>query len=433
KIKGGEYVGGMIDNSRLNDAITEDLTPSEYPLEEHNLKIFSKHTLDHEKGTILYFDNIKEGIRNSFEFLRKIMALYFRFSLIDNSFNIFLDGKKITLDDMKDLAEKTEFLWNINSFEDPYIKEKLTNLKEESKKIKMKSKVKGFIASVEKPRNLKITNTEEKVGIDLFVNGRLRERDILRHIPTDRIAESYLYGQIHFNDLDDVEDRFTTSRENIVADDDKYKKFLVELREKLLEILEDWDVLRIKNKKEGDSENKRISQKERSSVGLFNAVSTEYAVSDDEDDLENKKKVDGWIGNLIDDATYNFESYAECFISENLVRKHIKEKNIVTSSEANEIIQKWREKESENKTKGNISIDIRQEDDDLSYLDMAPLSKEADPQRGHFAGLTADAKQYKPIRDALMHTALLTGEAKQKLTAIFKNIKSRVKTLLSED
>ena len=38
--------------------------------------------------------------------------------------------------------------------------------------------------------------TEERAGVDLFVNGRLRERDILKHIPTAQIAESYLYGQV---------------------------------------------------------------------------------------------------------------------------------------------------------------------------------------------------------------------------------------------
>ncbi|MEP6788751.1 MAG: DNA mismatch repair protein, partial [Acidobacteriota bacterium] len=31
--------------------------------------------------------------------------------------------------------------------------------------------VKGFIASVEKPRDLKIMSTDERAGIDLFVNG----------------------------------------------------------------------------------------------------------------------------------------------------------------------------------------------------------------------------------------------------------------------
>ena len=90
--------------------------------------------------------------------------------------------------------------------------------------------VEGFIASVEKPRDLKIMTTDERVGIDLFVNGRLRERDILKHIPTARLVESYLYGQIHFNALDDATDRFTSSREGIVADDPKYKKFLETFR-----------------------------------------------------------------------------------------------------------------------------------------------------------------------------------------------------------
>ena len=73
---------------------------------------------------------------------------------------------------------------------------------------------------------LKIMTTDERVGVDLFVNGRLRERDILKHIPTARLVESYLYGQIHFDALDDNTDRFTSSREGIVADDPKYQRFL---------------------------------------------------------------------------------------------------------------------------------------------------------------------------------------------------------------
>jgi DNA topoisomerase VI subunit B len=31
KVKDGDYIGGVIDNSGLNEAITEDLTPQEYP------------------------------------------------------------------------------------------------------------------------------------------------------------------------------------------------------------------------------------------------------------------------------------------------------------------------------------------------------------------------------------------------------------------
>lgn len=115
KIKKGKYVGGRIDNSELDRAITEDLIPSDYPLEGFDLKVFGKHTKKHDKGTIIYFENVKEGLRNSFDFLKKAIALYFRFSLLDPSFNIYINDEKVTLDDLNDLAQKTQFLWNIRA------------------------------------------------------------------------------------------------------------------------------------------------------------------------------------------------------------------------------------------------------------------------------------------------------------------------------
>jgi len=429
KTKGGKYIGGQIDNSGLDDAIKKDLTPQGYTLSRYDFKVFEKLTENHEKGTIIYFENIKEKIKNTFIFLRKIIALYFRFSLIDPSFSIYLNDKKITLDDIKDLAEKTEFLWNINNLNDPYMKS-LVNLKE-NKVIKMNGKVKGFIASVERPRDLKIIATDERVGIDLFVNGRLRDKNILRHIPTARIAENYLYGQIHFNDLDDNKDRFTTSREGITNNDERFKEFLGNLNEVISVILEDWDKWRVKNRKDGDPENKRIPLKERKAGELFNVISNYYVIPKDTKYPEIKKKVNAWVDNLGGDAKYNFVSYAECFVSENLIRKHVEEKKIPISTEANDIVKRWRKKEIENKKRGNISINLRQKDNDLSYLDMDSLAKLVDPQRGHAFGLTNDAKQYKSIRDALMHTALLTNEAKLKLTSVYENIKGRVKILLS--
>ena len=114
--------------------------------------------------------------------------------------------------------------------------------------------------------------TDERVGIDLFVNGRLRERDILKHIPTARIVENYLYGQIHFDGLDDKNDRFTSSREGIVADDAKYQEFLERFRKTLLTIVEDWDVWRRKHREDGDPENESITKTERASAGLYNDV-----------------------------------------------------------------------------------------------------------------------------------------------------------------
>jgi hypothetical protein len=427
KIKGGIYIGGVIDNSKLDDAITEDLTPQQYPLGQWNAVKLAEYTQNHPRGTIIYFEGVKQGIRSSFPLLAKIIALYFRFSLLDKSFNIFLDGVKITHDHLNDLAVKTEFLWKVGSYNDPYVdnlESMFSNSPADHETRQIKSGViNGFIASVEKPRDLKILATEERVGIDLFVNGRLRERDILKHIPTARLAESYLYGQIHFNTLDDATDRFTSSREGVVADDPKYKRFLKSFRNTILKIVEDWDKWRIKHREEGDSDNERLSKKQRASRGLYGAVSNEYGLSKGS---MNRGEVAGWVDALADDAAFNFEAYADCFISENLVRRYIRENKLPLSKEANAEAAKWKAAENANKGKGNISIAIRRKATDSSYLSMdhlANLVDKKDPLKE--ACLARDANEYKPIRDAVAHTALLTDGAKTKLSTVRENIKER--------
>jgi len=431
KTKSGNYVGGVIDNSGLDDAITNDLTPQQYPLGEWQPKIFKKYIKKHKQGTIIHFENISMGIKNSLDYLKKTIALYFRFSLLDDSFNIFLDNKKITIECLNDLAQKTEFLWIINNHKDPYV-DKMLAIVKEKKSLKIKENIKGFIASVEVPRDLKIISTEEKIGVDLFVNGRLREKDVLKNIPTARVAENYLYGQIHFNELDDGVDRFTSNREGIVADDPKHKELMEKLRKQAIAIiLENWDEWRRKHNKDGDSENGKISKKERKSEELYNAVSSEYIPTKKS---KNRKKIDGWVDDLGDDARYNFASYAECFISENLVRKYIKELGIPISKEAKEESEKWKKREEESKGKGNISIQIRKIKTDLGYLSLdhlAALVDKKDPIKE--ACLLRDANEYKPVRDALAHTALLTDVAKKKLTTVYENIQGRIKILLSEN
>lgn len=431
KIKGKDYIGGSIDNSALDKAITNDLTPGQYKLGTWNKNHFRKYTRGHQHGTIIYFDNIKGGIKNSLDILKKVVALYFRFSLVDKNFNIFIDGEKITFRHLKELSDKTEFIWNINNLNDPFIHGELKKLKEK-KKISTTGKMKGFIASVDKPRDLNIMNTDERVSVDLFVNGRLREKDILKYIPTARIAESYLYGQVHFDELDDKEkDRFTSDREGVVSNDTKYQGFLLKLKDEILKIvIEDWDKWRVKHRKSGDAENPRITPKERTSRDLFNAVSDEYT-SPETVGTKKQGKVDAWVDNLAEDAQFNFTSYAECFVSENLIRTYIHEKKIPFSPEAKIIITQWKKTETDSKNKGNISIDIRRKETDSSYLsmnDLAYLVDKKDPVKE--ACLARDANEYKPIRDALAHTALLTDVAKSKLTSVYENIKGRVNKLL---
>jgi len=264
----------------------------------------------------------------------------------------------------------------------------------------------------------------------------LRERNILKQIPTSRIVENYLYGQIHFNELDDDEDRFTTAREGIVANDPKYKQLLDILKKLIINrVIEDWDIWRVKHRVDGDSENIRITKKERKSRELFNVVAEEYTAPPGEagitpqDETDYRERVKNWVNELGEDAQFNFSSYAECFISENLVRKLIIENNI-NISDVQDHIAKLKNTETQNKAAGNINIELRQANIDISYLDMNSLAGLVDT-RSQVNCLHNDSKQYKPIRDALMHTARLTEEAKRKLTTVYENIKGRIKTLLS--
>jgi hypothetical protein len=228
--------------------------------------------------------------------------------------------------------------------------------------------------------------------------------------------------------LDDKVDRFTSSREGIIADDPKYQKFLEEFRKKILEVVGDWDAWRIRHRKEGDPENPKIPRKQRKSIDLYNAVSGDYELPKDS---PNRQKVDGWVDELQGDAAFNFESYAECFISENLIRKFISEKKLTLSTEAVQEAEKWKKTEKDNKNKGNISISIRRVVSDLSYLSMDQLANFVDKKdKIKEASLARDASEYRPIRDAVAHTSLLTDAAKQKLTSVYENIKARVRKLL---
>ena len=429
------YVGGVIDNQGLDEAITHDLEPDQYPLGSvDNIEALSGYTSDHDHGTIMYFENIKDGIRNTLEHLKKVIALYFRFSLIDDKFKIFVNDETIDDSCLSDLMEKTQFLWTINGVSDPYAGRLLENFSKENehKNISVAVSVKGFIASTKHYRDRSIHGTGERVSVDLFVNGRLRERDILRHISFSRVVENYLYGQIHFDDLDDEKDRFTSSREAVVANDPKFAKILDVLRSEVLRsVINDWDSLRISHRDPGDPDNSNLSKEERNSTDLYNTITEGYSKDINKKSRKQGELVDKWSDELRGDAVFNFTSYGECFVAENLVRRYLAESNIPLTEKAKGEVAEMRQREEKSKKTANLNIDIRRIDDDLNYLDMATIAQIADRTQDT-NNLMWDSKKCKPMRDAIMHTVRLSDVAQKTLTTVFENIKARVKRILSD-
>ena len=84
----------------------------------------------------------------------------------------------------------------------------------------------------------------------------------------------------------------------------------------------------------------------------------------------------------------------------------------------------------------NINYEITRNHNDLCYLDMESLSilSEGDKTDGNGKPmpLCRDHVTYKPIRNAMGHTSLLTNDAKNQLKMTLANIKGRLNTLLKK-
>lgn len=432
KADGSDITGGVIDNTDLDKAISDDVSSQDYSLKglsDDEEKLISDIT----HGTLVIFRQVKDGIVNTIEYIKKALALYFRFSLLDNNFNIYLNGDLIDASCLSDLSTHTEFVWILNDYSDDYVK---TLNPKQTIKLSVDKRIKGFIATVEKPSNLKIRNTDEKVSLDLFVNGRMRERDLLRHIPSSRIVENYTYGQMFFDNLDDgsVDDFFTSSREGITEGNSLFQELLDALKKEYASIIEKWDELRREYGNDGDPDNLSISPKQRKAQELYFKTIDDFGLKKKKKS-KNNELIEKWEKQLSDEATFNIPSYTECFISENLLRHYLSYTNTRLPQDCINEANTWKSREKDGKQKGNISIQIRQCESNLFYLDMGHLAKLVDKKgddANKKASIGRSADTYKPLRDAVGHTSLLTKEAKNCLTNVYDNIKARLIEVLDE-
>lgn len=422
--EGGTIIGGTINNAQLDNAINEDMDSHDYKL--GNLSNNSINLLKgFIHGTAILFKDVSDGINNTLEYIRKLVALYFRFSLVDKSFNIYINNEIVNERELENLAQNSQFIWIINNYADPYLE--LNSFKDnllEVVNINSPLPIKGFISTVEKPSQLKIRNTDDKITVDLYVNGRLREKDLLKYKPTARVVESYSYGQIFYDDLDtgNGKDLFTSSREGIVTNDETFDRFLDELSNIYSKILIDWDKFRLKHKQDGDPDNTSISPKQRKAQELFFRTLEDMGLKKK---IKKNTVVNQWAEILSDEVKFNIPSYTECFVAENLLRSYIRFKKIDISEFSAEVTR-HKENEIKNKNKANISYDIRENDDDLFYLGMDKLSAKADPDLNKGPSIEKSSNIYRPIRNAIGHTSIITEQAKNALNVEFNNIKARL-------
>ena len=439
-----DWVGVVIDNKNIDLQINKGSTVKNCELFVPDWDKY-KNLCVGEKGTIIIFENLKEEKTHTEDYLRKVIALYFRFSLIDDKFKISLNNNEVTITDLQELACNTQFLWVINNYGNDSFLNTMSKLKSTINIDLDIKEIRGFIASVRKPSHRNIFGAKERVGLDLFVNGRMREINILRDIPSSQVPEEYLFGQINIDNLDsnDDIDRFTSSREGVQNDDMVYKQYLMKIKKLVLSIMDSWDDLREINNEDGDPENtKRDTSKNKKAKSLIREVQGDY----------NNIPIppDSFTKEFNHSAAFNASSYVECYIAENILRKYIIDKNILPTSclnidnknldcltrienEKDKINNRCafckgtyrRQELLDSRKKLSIAYEFRNNEDDiLLYLDYIDLVKIIND-----SFLKNEDKFYKPLRNSVMHTSSLTLQAKRKLTTVFDNIIATVKDI----
>lgn len=185
-----------------------------------------------------------------------------RFSIVGEThgFKVEVDGQPIAAADRGDLA-MVQFLWTFGD-EKPDLTASSQLKEQEALPDRFDGwetswRVKGWIGTVRKPKDLESTDAGNMNGIVVFARGRLFHENILDKLNDARIYTKYVTGQIEaeFLDVDDEPDIATSDRQRVQEDDDRYQQLVVFLRSRLNQVESRWNEWRRKHEASKAKEN----------------------------------------------------------------------------------------------------------------------------------------------------------------------------------
>ena len=203
-------------------------------------------------GTIIYFPKLKREITKSTLYsLNKLLSQRFSITTIlnDGNFNVRL----INDDEEKDVDFSKHFFYekieNVHYFglDKNNIKETFPNAPEKYivQEKNFNKDISGWIASVEIPADLKVSDEVAIKGISIYVNGKLVDEDILRNSKKDRIADAYIIGEVNADYIADLEeDVVLSSREGLFLDAPEVCELKDYLENIKKNIVASWDDMR---------------------------------------------------------------------------------------------------------------------------------------------------------------------------------------------
>ena len=271
-VKGEEKSGFVMSVAKIRAAIERaGDTYHPEPLNE------SEITLD-KKGTQIILTDLKKRVYQAPSALRKRLAR--RFSIIGtDNFNVAIDGTPVTIADL-DYFPKLQYLWYFGSESEKYVelsnRLKSSQLEHHEKRacgievlseddaVSGRYRVTGWIGTVRQSGNLNNKDADNDKDaqdnlnkIVVMVRGKLAQEDILEDFSEGGLYTKYLIGEIHadFLDQDDADDIATTSRQEIIKDDPRYRALQNWVRDELKHIQSRWTELR---NEQGEREARQI-------------------------------------------------------------------------------------------------------------------------------------------------------------------------------
>lgn len=249
------------------------------------------------KGTKIILREIKrQRLGVGVVALRKRLSR--RFSIIGqkHGFSITIDGKPITAADRGDLP-KAQFLWTFEG-EQPEAATVAHVLERETLPARLPGwdedwKVRGWIGTAAKPKDLDDDEAGNLNGIVVFARGRLFHENVLDKLNDGRLYTKYLTGQIEadFLDIDDRPDIATSDRQRIQEDDPRYVQLIAFLRSSMTQVEKRWNEWRRKHEVKKAKEESPALDAWLGSLGEGHRKSAETLISklsalpvDDEED-----------------------------------------------------------------------------------------------------------------------------------------------------
>lgn len=304
--------------------------------------------------------------------------------------------------------------------------------------------LKGFIATVEKPSDLNIFGMDARIGVDLFVNGRLRERNIMSHRPSSRYIEQYAYGQVHFDELDPgcEKEPFTSSRESVVEGNDLFESLLNYLLDIFRNpIVPDWDEGRDLLKKN------RLQKKDQG----VNSPDAESASEETEkfvrartkklcpnaDVLKRQSTFDNLLAKAEVGIADSVVDYHMIYILENLMREFISEYDMPLTSSARNRVKQFVKQACNDFEKSDLETECRRRTSETAYLglsDLVNIIEDKKDRKIRSEELQAQKDAIVYLRNIVMHTSQLNDYGRQKLEAYVDILKSMLQAIaVSQD